>query len=223
MICPNCKVQIPDDSKFCPECGQPVNGKKPKKKYELAIMLFIAFLFGCLFMKMITPTPSASTKDTKKIETTQNEKVTDQKRAESKTAGAEEVSMNTPFSVPDKAEVTIQDVSFNQELMGRFSGYKADDGKTLIQVKTTIKNLEKNRIDEDKAPKVSILYDTGYEYKCLGAIRKKDSVDGFFMLESLTSNTIIYWANVDPSMANDGKAIKIKVQIGDKTFLCNYR
>ena len=28
MICPNCKRNIPDDSKFCPDCGTPIEQKK---------------------------------------------------------------------------------------------------------------------------------------------------------------------------------------------------
>lgn len=34
MICSNCGKQLPDDTKFCPECGTPIGGQTaPQKKY----------------------------------------------------------------------------------------------------------------------------------------------------------------------------------------------
>lgn len=34
MICPNCKNEIPNDSKFCPDCGSHVEGLRTPSIYE---------------------------------------------------------------------------------------------------------------------------------------------------------------------------------------------
>lgn len=35
MECKICGKEIPDDSSFCPNCGNPINSKRSKKKFEL--------------------------------------------------------------------------------------------------------------------------------------------------------------------------------------------
>jgi len=35
LSCPNCQAQLPDDAKFCAECGTQVSEEKPKPRFCL--------------------------------------------------------------------------------------------------------------------------------------------------------------------------------------------
>ena len=57
MYCPNCGKEIPDESKFCPECGYTITQKAEelkkdvpvKKKFNL--LLLISMIIGVIYLR----------------------------------------------------------------------------------------------------------------------------------------------------------------------------
>ena len=85
------------------------------------------------------------------------------------------------------------------------------------------KNLSKERIDNDKIPKVTLFYDDGYSYNCFGVNDRRGDLDPFFTLDPLNAEHIQYLVEVPSEVKNDGKPVKVKVEISGKRFLCNVR
>lgn len=61
-VCPNCGAPITEGSRFCEECGTPLQGPKSTITYGLTILLLVALLHGCGTTKETkSPTHSIST------------------------------------------------------------------------------------------------------------------------------------------------------------------
>lgn len=50
-VCPNCGAPVTEGSRFCEECGTPLQGPKSTITYGLTILLLVALLQGCGMMK----------------------------------------------------------------------------------------------------------------------------------------------------------------------------
>lgn len=58
-VCPNCGAPVTEGSRFCEECGTPLQGPKSTITYGLTILLLVALLQGCGMMKS-TESPNHS-------------------------------------------------------------------------------------------------------------------------------------------------------------------
>lgn len=218
MKCSKCGKKLERGANYCPYCGHKIGKQSSHTKLIAASILALFLLFvggGILSARHVMQASKAPAAE-------QNQKY-EQKTAESKIAGAQTFSLKQPISVPHNAEIIVNGLSFNSKIEGRFSGYTADDGKTFAMITTNVKSLAQEQVDEQNTPHVSVIYDSGYEYKCFPVKKSHEYLDRHFLLEPLTNNNVIYLVNVDPSMAHDGKALKIKVQIGTKAFVCRVR
>ncbi|SHK94737.1 zinc-ribbon domain-containing protein [Selenomonas ruminantium] len=218
MKCSKCGKKLERKVNYCAHCGHKIGRQSNHTKLIVASILALFLLFvggGILSARHVMQASKAPIAEPNQ-EATQN-------TAEGKIAGAQAFSLKQPISVPHNAEITVNELSFGNKAEGRFSGYTADDGKTFAMITANVKSLAKEQVDEQTTPHVSVIYDNGYEYKCFPVKKSHEYLDRHFLLEPLTNNNIIYLVNVDPSMAHDGKALKIKVQIGTKAFVCRVR
>lgn len=230
MICPNCKKEINSDSKFCPECGynflkkEPIHPKNNRKFYFIGTLLFLL----CVLW-IYSPSNSSNSYSTNKSSSSID--MSDSTKSTKKAAPEAEgntVSLKEPFKVDGVAEVTINDVEFMTDVKPTnpnsfYSHYQADEGKVYAKISTTVKNLSKERIDNNKIPKVTLFYDGGYSYNCFGVNDHRGDLDPFFTLDPLNAEHIQYLVEVPSEVKNDGKSVKVKVEISGKRFLCNVR
>ena len=230
MICPNCKTEINSDSKFCPECGynllkkQPNHPQNNRKFYFIGTLLFLLCVFW-IYSPSNSFNNHSMTTPTSPIDMSDSTKPT--KKAAPEAEGTP-VTLKEPFKVDGVAEVTINDVEFMTDVKPTnpnsfYSHYRADEGKVYAKISTTVKNLSKERIDHDKIPKVTLFYDTGYSYNCFGVNDRRGDLDTVFSLDPLNAERIQYLVAVPAEVKNDGKPIKVKVEISGKRFLCDIR
>lgn len=52
---------------------------------------------------------------------------------------------------------------------------------------------------------------------------RRGDLDPFFTLDPLNAEHIQYLVEVPSEVKNDGKSVKVKVEISGKRFLCNVR
>lgn len=218
MKCSKCGKTLERGANYCAYCGHKLGKQSNHTKLIVASILALFLLFvggGILSARHVMQASKAPSAESSQKPA--------QPTADNKLAGAQTFSLNQPINVPHNAEITVKGLSFGNKVEGRFSGYTADDGKTFAMITANVKSLAKEQVDEQSTPHVSVIYDTGYEYKCFPVKKSHEYLDRHFLMEPLTNNGVIYLANVDPSMAHDSKALKIKVQIGTKAFVCPVR
>ena len=85
-VCPNCGAPVTEGSRFCEECGTPLQGPKSTITYGLTILLLVALLQGCGMMKSTeSPNYSVSTSSMLKNTNTKGVKTYTLSNVDSKT------------------------------------------------------------------------------------------------------------------------------------------
>lgn len=227
MICPNCKKEIDANSKFCPECGynikdkqKQVSQKNNRKFYFVGTLLFILCVLWIY-------SPSAPSHKDLTIPHSDTSSTSQKHKKAAPEAEGTPVNMNEPFQVDGIAEVTIKSVDFLTDVKPTTNSetylyhYQADEGKVYAKIMTTVKNLAKESIDKDQIPRVTLFYDNGYTYRCFGVDDRRGDFETYYQLASLTPERIQYLAQVPAEVKDNGKPVKVQVEIDGKKFLCN--
>jgi flagellar motor protein MotB len=90
-VCPNCGAPVTEGSRFCEECGTPLQGPKSTITYGLTILLLVALLQGCGMMKSTeSPNRSVSTVSVLKNTNTKGVKTYTLSNVDSKTLSKED-------------------------------------------------------------------------------------------------------------------------------------
>ena len=90
-VCPNCGAPVTEGSRFCEECGTPLQGPKSTITYGLTILLLVALLQGCGMMKSTeSPNYSVSTSSMLKNTNTKGVKTYTLSNVDSKTLSKED-------------------------------------------------------------------------------------------------------------------------------------
>lgn len=90
-VCPNCGAPVTEGSRFCEECGTPLQGPKSTITYGLTILLLVALLQGCGMMKSTeSPNHSVSTVSVLKNTNTKGVKTYTLSNVDSKTLSKED-------------------------------------------------------------------------------------------------------------------------------------
>lgn len=90
-VCPNCGAPVTEGSRFCEECGTPLQGPKSTITYGLTILLLVALLQGCGMMKNTeSPNYSVSTSSMLKNTNTKGVKTYTLSNVDSKTLSKED-------------------------------------------------------------------------------------------------------------------------------------
>lgn len=90
-VCPNCGAPVTEGSRFCEECGTPLQGHKSTITYGLTILLLVALLQGCGMMKSTeSPNYSVSTSSMLKNTNTKGVKTYTLSNVDSKTLSKED-------------------------------------------------------------------------------------------------------------------------------------
>ena len=90
-VCPNCGAPVTEGSRFCEECGTPLQGPKSTITYGLTILLLVALLQGCGMMKSTeSPNRSVSTVSMLKNTNTKGVKTYTLSNVDSKTLSKED-------------------------------------------------------------------------------------------------------------------------------------
>lgn len=90
-VCPNCGAPVTEGSRFCEECGTPLQGPKSTITYGLTILMLVALLQGCGMMKSTeSPNRSVSTVSVLKNTNTKGVKTYTLSNVDSKTLSKED-------------------------------------------------------------------------------------------------------------------------------------
>lgn len=90
-VCPNCGAPVTEGSRFCEECGTPLQGPKSTITYGLTILLLVALLQGCGMMKSTeSPNHSVTTVSMLKNTNTKGVKTYTLSNVDSKTLSKED-------------------------------------------------------------------------------------------------------------------------------------
>lgn len=90
-VCPNCGAPVTEGSRFCEECGTPLQGPKSTIAFGLTILLLVALLQGCGMMKSTeSPNHSVSTVSVLKNTNTKGVKTYTLSNVDSKTLSKED-------------------------------------------------------------------------------------------------------------------------------------
>ena len=85
-VCPNCGAPVTEGSRFCEECGTPLQGPKSTITYGLTILMLVALLQGCGLIKNTeSPNYSVSTSSMLKNTNTKGVKTYTLSNVDSKT------------------------------------------------------------------------------------------------------------------------------------------
>ncbi|TCS77601.1 zinc ribbon domain-containing protein [Pectinatus cerevisiiphilus] len=206
MNCPKCNSVLEKKSKFCPECGFDLTnvtfednipnnstdsssspstpttssttstGTPRKTLYIIGIVIFVAFLF-------LLYGPGSSTKHNST--TSDFEPKTHVTEKKPPADSSDPVSLNTPFSKPGIAEITIKGTEFTDKVIptnpsGYYSYYQADEGKVYFVINATLKNLKKEKEDMDKLVRIDAVYSDGYKYHCMLLRDRNGRLDGLY-------------------------------------------
>jgi flagellar motor protein MotB len=90
-VCPNCGAPVTEGSRFCEECGTPLQGPKSTITYGLTILMLVALLQGCGLIKNTeSPNRSVSTVSVLKNTNTKGVKTYTLSNVDSKTLSKED-------------------------------------------------------------------------------------------------------------------------------------
>ena len=90
-VCPNCGAPVTEGSRFCEECGTPLQGPKSTITYGLTILMLVALLQGCGLIKNTeSPNYSVSTSSMLKNTNTKGVKTYTLSNVDSKTLSKED-------------------------------------------------------------------------------------------------------------------------------------
>lgn len=90
-VCPNCGAPVTEGSRFCEECGTPLQGPKSTITYGLTILMLVALLQGCGMMKSTeSPNRSVTTVSVLKNTNTKGVKTYTLSNVDSKTLSKED-------------------------------------------------------------------------------------------------------------------------------------
>lgn len=230
MICPNCKSDIKEVTKFCPECGYDLV-HKTKHSSETSNRKW--YILGAALFALALAWIYSPSNPTNKVDSPQDIAATTVKENKPQPAAPKDnsksVELNVPFSVEGQGEITILNVYFSDDVFpdstGMFhSHYAADDGKVYICISAIVKNLQKKATHAGDIINVKVLYDTEeYEYHCSGRIDEYGKLDSFDYIDPLNPEPMKYLAQLPASVQSDNKPLKVQFTMGNNKFTYKLR
>ena len=252
MNCPKCNSVLEKKSKFCPECGfdltnvtfeentqndltntsSPLNTSPPstpsttstgtprKTLYIIGIVIFLVFLF-------LLYGPGSSTKHNST--TPDYEPKTHVTEKKPPADSSEPVSINTPFSKPGVAEITIKGTEFTDKVIptnprSYYEYYQAEDGKVYFVINATLKNLKKEKEDMDKLVRVETIYSDGYKYHCMLLRDRNGSLDGLYeFIDPLQPENVKIAVQLPAEAATNTLPIKIVFDFSTQKNVFTFR
>ena len=166
MYCKNCGTEIPDNSRFCPNCGAPQSVKqaakpaKPKKKRHPILTFFLILIVAAVFFNMANSSSESNTE-------AKTEKVTKE------TPAPTEKPTPTPTPAPTKEPVNLKlgksaeidglEFTVKKMVISKYAGAlnglnEADSDYTYLVVYVDVKNPT----NEEKKLRTKLLLGTGW-------------------------------------------------------------